>query len=758
MKIFGWLSLKREFDFRSAGRWLLLGSVVGLISGLGAILFQSLLVFLKEFCINHLMGLNPMIPGGEQDVLHFATGIFNPWLIVLLPALGGLTAGLLIYKFAPEAEGHGTDEAIKAFHRKRGLIRPSVPIIKLLASVITIGTGGSGGREGPIAQIGAGFGSFLATRLNLDVKTRRWLLAAGMGAGIGSIFRAPLAGAIFAAEVLYSSAEVEAEVLLPAAVSSIIAFSVYSFRYGWDHIFSNAGQHGFTQPLELIPYTIEALMLAFAALIFVKSFYGVKKIFSEWKIPPYIKPFIGGLMTGGLVLLLITSTGDRKYTIDIMGGGYGILQEIMQNGISKIGLGILLLVAAGKILTTSFTIGSGGSAGVFGPSMVIGGTIGAASGYLLQYIFPGFTLYPSTFAIVGMAGFFAAAANTPISTIIMVSELTGNYELLMPSMWVCTISFLVARKWSIYQSQVPGKIYSQAHYGEYAHDIFKTLTVRNTYNGAKNNKTLQDDMPAENILLTLRDTKQRMFPVINKDKQLVGTFYIKDIPVLLKQSENNIKTVADIMQRHILKISLNETIDRAQEIMLLNQVDELVVVDDFDNPDNVLGIITTADIMKAYNRELNRLKFGKEKPEALPGDESLLKHLNLNKVLERGFLTIDPDATLGDLVNIFTRAKRNIFPVVDKNSQYFGIVMLNDIRKLLFDVSKYKSVKIRDIMIQTPEIVRIEDRMEQVMNKLEKTKTWNLPVIDSRNRYVGMVSQSTLFYFYRNQLLYQTET
>ncbi|HUX55532.1 MAG TPA: chloride channel protein [Bacteroidales bacterium] len=758
MRLFSWGSFNKEFDFRSAGRWLLLGSIVGVISGLCAILFQSFLVLVKEFSITHLMGLSPMVPGGEHEALRFTLGKFNPYFIVLLPALGGLVAGLLIYKFAPEAEGHGTDEAIKAFHRKRGIIRPSVPIIKLLASVITIGTGGSGGREGPIAQIGAGFGSFLATRLNFDAKTRRWLLAAGMGAGIGSIFRAPLAGAIFAAEVLYSSTEVEAEVILPAAVSSIIAFSVYSFRYGWDHIFSNAGQHGFTQPLELIPYTIEALLLAFAALIFVKSFYGIRKIFTDWNIPKYIKPFIGGLLTGGLVLLMMQLTGDHKFTVDIMGGGYGILQEIMQNGITKIGLGILLLVAAGKILATSFTIGSGGSAGVFGPSMVIGGTLGAASGYLLQFIFPGFTLYPSTFAIVGMAGFFAAAANTPISTIIMVSELTGNYELLMPSMWVCTISFLVARKWSIYQSQVPGKIYSQAHFGEYAHDIFKTITVRTAFNKTKNNMTLQDDMPVENIIITLKSTKQRMFPVINKEKQLIGTFYIKDIPKLLQKSDNEFKTVADIMQQHLLKISLNETIDKAQAIMLHNHVDELVVVDDFNNPDNVLGIITTADIIKAYNRELNLLKSGKEKPESLPGDESLLKHMNLNKVLEKGFLTVDPEATLGDLVNIFTKAKRNIFPVINKENQYFGIIMLNDIRKLLFDVDKYNSVIIKDIMIQTPEIVHIEDRMEQVMKKLEKAKTWNLPVIDSRNRYLGMVSQSTIFSYYRHQLLYQTET
>jgi CIC family chloride channel protein len=757
MKSFRWLSIRREFDFRSAGRWLLLGSIVGVFSGIGAIFFQSLLVLVKEFSVIHLMGLHPMAPGGERQALHFTLGNFNPYLVVLLPALGGLLAGFLIFKFAPEAEGHGTDEAIKAFHRKRGIIRPSVPVIKLLASVITIGTGGSGGREGPIAQIGAGFGSFLATRLNLNAKTRRWLLAAGMGAGIGSIFRAPLAGAIFAAEVLYSSAEVEAEVLLPAAVSSIIAFSIYSFRYGWDHILSGAGQYGFSDPLELIPYTLEAILLAFAALVFVKSFYGIKKLFARWRFPKYLKPLIGGLITGSLVLLLIEITGDHKYIVDIMGGGYGILQEIVQNGIAKIGLGILLLVAAGKILATSFTIGSGGSAGVFGPSMVIGGTLGAATGYLLQFIFPGFTHYPSTFAIVGMAGFFAAAANTPISTIIMVSELTGNYELLMPSMWVCTLSFLVARKWSIYQSQVPGKIYSQAHFGEYAHDIFSTITVQDAYQKSKNIKTIPGDMLVENILLSLRSDTQRLFPVINREKQLMGTFYMKDIAQLLQEKDRRIKTAADIMQKEILKVSPNETIDRAQELMMNNQVDELVVVEDNENPYQVLGIITTADIMKAYNRELNLLRFGKERPDALPGDESLLKRLNLNRVLEKGLLTIDPEATLGDLVNIFVRAKRNIFPVVNEERQYFGIVQLNDIRKLMFDTGKYNSVHIRDIMTATPDIIRIEDRMDQVMDKFEKTRAWNLPVIDRRNRYVGMVSQSTLFTSYRSQLLYQTE-
>ena len=196
-----------------------------------------------------------------------------------------------------------------------------------------------------------------------------------------------------------------------------------------------------------------------------------------------------------------------------------------------------------------------------------------------------------------------------------------------------------------------------------------------------------------------------MFPVINKDNLYSGAFYIKDIPNWLQKSEYEVKTVGDLMQRSNLKISQNETIDKAQEIMLHNHVDELVVVDDSDSSIKVLGIITTADIMTAYNREFNLLKSGKARPDALPGDESLLKQMNLKKVLEKGFLTIEPEATLGDLVNIFTRSKRNIFPVVDKDNRYHGIIMLNDIRKLMFEIEKYESIKIKEIMTMTPEVI-----------------------------------------------------
>ncbi len=757
MKLTSAFSLREEFDFRLAGRWLVLGSIVGVVSGVGAILFQTLLGLLKEFTIIHWMGLQPVTPGGEPGVSQFIAGNFNPYLIVLIPAIGGLVVGFLIRNFAPEAEGHGTDEAIKAFHHKRGMIRPMVPIVKLFASVISIGTGGSGGREGPIAQIGAGFGSFLATRLHLDTKTRRWLLAAGMGAGIGSIFRAPLAGAIFAAEVLYLSAEVETEVLLPATVSSIIAYSVYSFRFGWDHIFTNAGLHGFTNPLELFPYTIEALILALAAFVFVKTFYGTRKLFSNWKIPKFIKPAIGGMLTGGLALLLITITNDRKYVIDVMGGGYGILQEIFQDGLVKIGFGTLLLVAAGKILTTSFTISSGGSAGVFGPSMVIGGTLGAAVGYIMQYVFPGLHIYPATFAIVGMAGFFAAAAKTPLSTIIMVSELTGNYALLMPSMWVCSLSYLLARGWTIYESQVPGKSYSQAHLGEFAPDIFETISVQEAYKKTRSFITIAASMKFADIISATRNISQRIFPVVSQQGELVGTFSISDVTLMLQESNFTEKTATDLMDEMIPKIKPNDHLSKAHKIMLSHNLDELLVVEEHAAKPGILGIITSADIILAYNRKLSQIKFGNEKPELLPKDQIILEKLDIKKVLEKDILTIGPDASLRDLVKIIIRSKRNVFPVVNSENHYFGMILLNDIRELMFDQEKYDTVIMKDIMTKPAALINRDDTMGRVMEKFDKTHAWNLPVVDKNNRFIGMVSQSSIFSSYRNQLIFQTD-
>ena len=349
-----------------AGKWAFYFVLIGLIAGLGSILFNYLCLLGSHYFMDMLAGYRPPAPAGEHHLLTPTTTSFNRWILLLLPAMGGLFSGWLVYTYAPEAEGHGTDAAIDAFHHHGGFIRGRVPFIKTLASAVTLTTGGSGGREGPIAQIGAGFGSFLATRLKLSDRDRRIMMAAGIGAGVGSIFRAPLAGALFAAEVLYRDPEFESEVIIPAGISSVVAYCTFCLVFGWGSLFDSP-DFLFRNPLELGPYLVLALVLVATGVLYIKSFYGLTALFKKLAIPNHIKPAIGGLCTG-IIGFFLPQT---------LAFGYGFAQMALDN---KLTIPFLLALAIGKIFTTSFSIGSGGSGGVFGPSIVIGGAMGGGCG------------------------------------------------------------------------------------------------------------------------------------------------------------------------------------------------------------------------------------------------------------------------------------------------------------------------------------------------------------------------------------------
>jgi len=753
IKLFSLKYLREQFDFMLAGKWLIYGSIIGVVSGAGAIVFQLLLSFIRQLSFGSLMGLTPLSPGGETELFHLSTGNFIPYLVVIIPTLGGLLAGWIVYTFAPEAEGHGTDEVIKAYHKKRGIIQSKVPIVKLLASAITIGTGGSGGREGPIAQIGAGFGSFLGRKLGLNTKTRRWLMAAGMGAGIGSIFHAPLAGAIFAAEVLYSDPEIESEVLLPATVSSIIAYSVYSMVFGWHHMFIETSSVGFSSPVELIPYLVLAVILALLSHLFIRVFYGINDLFKKLNINKMFKPAIGGFLTGSLGLIMILSLNDTTYVVDIMGGGYGILQEIFNNGIENVGIVLILTIGLLKILTTSFSIGSGGSAGVFGPSMVIGGTVGTSLGFLFQKIMPGVVLNPVSYTIVGMAGFFAAAANAPLSTIIMVSELTGNYQLLLPTMWVVTIAYFISQKWTIYRSQVPNMNHSQAHFGRYSPQIITGTTVKECYKRTRKFSTVTESASISEILELVDRSRQRVFPVVNENGGLIGGFNIDDVTHVLHDPNTEIKIARELMYTHIPKVKLNDNLEKANQLMNDSFMDEALVLD--DSPEGkVIGIITSSDVVLTYNRKLSEMNFGdQDEDKVTPSDSSVLRALNLNKLVEKDLITIRPDDKLREVTNAIIKSKRNIFPVVDEDQTLHGIILLNDIRSIMFDQSKYDETTASDLMTQPPDFVCHDDTMQTVISKFERSGAWNLPVIDKDNHYVGLVSKSSIFSHYRKELV-----
>jgi CIC family chloride channel protein len=584
----------QRLELHSTGRTLMLCSLVGLVAGLGAIAFQYLCGAVSRVALDGIAGLRLPGPAGDRPLFAQSGHAFRPWLIPIVTAVGGLVTGILVQRLAPEAAGHGTDEAIDAFHRRGGLIRGRVPIVKAIASALTLGSGGSGGREGPIAQIGAGFGSFLAVRLGLDERDRRILLAAGVGAGVGSIFRAPLAGALFAAEVLYSDPEFEPDVIIPAAIAAIVAYCVFSIKFGFGALFATP-HFRFRSAAELLPYTVLAVVVALASGLFVQVFYGVHALFERLHVPRVLKPALGGLLTGLLALLAWTLVHDVR-ALDVLSFGYGAVQHALRG---ELPLALLLVIAMGKMLTTGCSIGSGGSGGVFGPSMVIGGALGGAIGLLARQWMPGVVTEPGAFVAVGMAGFFTAAANTPISTLVMVSEMTGNYELMLPALWVCSLSFLLARRWTLYRSQVASRLESPAHRGAILGAVLKAMHVSDVIDGRPLH-VLGERAPLREVILACMGSSQHCYPVVDERAHLTGVIRLTHVRQLLDEDDENTAVIAhDIAVKPRALLRPSDDLDHALQVLMSLDVEDLPVVDPVQ-PERVVGILSRRDIIAAY--------------------------------------------------------------------------------------------------------------------------------------------------------------
>ncbi len=584
----------RSANIALAGKRVFYFAAIGIIAGLGSIFFHYLCQLGIHFFMDFMAGYRPPSPAGEHHLIPSSGTPFNRLILLFLPAFGGILSGWLVYTFAPEAEGHGTDAAIDAYHRKGGFIRSRVPLIKTIASALTLTTGGSGGREGPIAQIGAGFGSFLATKLNLSDRQRRIMMAAGIGAGVGSIFRAPLAGALFAAEVLYRDPEFESDVIIPAGISSVVAYCVFCLVFGWGSLFESP-DYRFSNPLELGPYIVLAFVLVGTGFLYIKAFYGVIALFKSWNIPNHIKPAIGGLCTGILGFFL-------PQTLSF---GYGFAQKALDNELT---IPFLFFLAFGKIITTSFSIGSGGSGGVFGPSIVIGGAIGGVVGKLFHLIMPGIVTAPGAFVVVGMAGFFTAVSNTPVSTIIFVSEMTNSYHLLLPSLFVCSLSYLAAQKWTIFHSQVKSRIDSPAHAGEFFVDILQAIKVRDLIHLVKKVELIPQDMTFLDFKRYFSKTKQHYFPVMDNNKRLVSIFSSTDVRAVLFSKEiEHLVLMQDIGTSDIIVVTKSDDLNTALQKFTTKNIDSLPVVKE-DDHSILLGMLNRREVITFYNEQVQQLK------------------------------------------------------------------------------------------------------------------------------------------------------
>lgn len=416
---------------RYFGRAAALGAIVGLVT----VAFLRLIEFGSGF-----FGIERL-------------AVSHRWALFFVPAAGAVAGSLLIKRFSSLRHARGTDSAVYAYHHADGVVPPAVVPVKSVASVLTVASGGSAGYEGPITLIGAACGSFLASALHLDGRARRILMAAGLAAGIGALFRAPLAGALFGAEIFYSSSDLEYDVILPSFVASAVSYTVFACFLGWTPLFAMPS-YSFENGMRLFPYIALAFAVTLGARFYISFFRGTEAFFSRMDLPAWAKVAIGGLATGALGFCLP----------EIMGPGYNVIRHLFATPDAAVisdavtrhwPLHGFLLFFVLKTVATACTVGSGGSGGVFAPALVCGGALGAAVGIAFEALLPSSVgIHPAAFALVGMAGFVAAAVRCPLTAIVMVAEISGNHELLLPTMWVCGIAFWLNNGWSLYRSQV----------------------------------------------------------------------------------------------------------------------------------------------------------------------------------------------------------------------------------------------------------------------------------------------------------------
>lgn len=432
-----------NINYKRTATLLCVYASIGLVVGVVAIVFQQLMSLFNIFLLEGLAGYGEtrIVWGDRRFSLPWETPPVRWWAFPLLAGVGGLITGLIVTRFAPETGGHGTDEVIQAYHEKGGKLRLRASLVKMIVSAITLGTGGSGGKEGPIAQIGAGVSSLLVQHVPMLRKYRREIILAGMSAGIAAIFRAPLAAAIFATEILYSDLRFEGRVLIPAIIASATAYAVYTMYFGMAPVFALSEFSYSLNLLDFPAFTILGIISAFAAVLFVRMFYIIRDVFKKMPLPTYLKPAIGGILTGIIAMAVTPVLGE---------GSFG-LQKIINGEFS---LGLLALCFFGKMLATSFSIGSGGSGGVFGPSLFAGAALGGTFGGIYQWIFPASEIPIVVFILVGMVGFFSGAANAPVSTVIIVAEMTRSFNLLAPFIWASAFGYLFSQKWNIYENQI----------------------------------------------------------------------------------------------------------------------------------------------------------------------------------------------------------------------------------------------------------------------------------------------------------------
>lgn len=591
-----WQSYLKSYRQVTAVRWLVLGIIVGILSGMVAVVFFAGIEYFKFLVQNQWAGLSLPHPAGEH-IFHGEPGPYRPWLIPVFTTAVGMLTGWLVMRFIPESTKSGTDgtdATIDAFHNKRGLIKPLVPFIKGVTSMMTIASGGSAGREGPITQIGAGLGSWLGVRLNLSDRERRILLLSGAAGGLGAIFRAPLGGALTAIEVIYLE-DFEAEAVLPSVLSSVVAYTIFTFFFGTDPMFG-IPQFSFEDARELPFYALLAFVCAGAGWMYVRSFRFLKfSVFAKInaKVGLMWTTALGGLLMGVLGMVFP----------ELLSGGYGWLELAI---LGKMTIPVMLAIVVGKTLATSLTLGSGMSGGMFAPALFVGGMSGGVVGYIANDLFPNIVTQPGGYVLVGMAAFFAGVANAPIGPLIMVCELTQGYGLLAPLMLASAICLVLGRKYSLYENQVENKFESPAHIEDATINILEQLQVKDFYRAGRVT-TLEESTTLAALTDIIAGTNEFFFPVRNAQGEMSGILAISDVRnILFEECLFDLVLVKDITRKPAW-LSPHGDLYSALLKFVDTDLGQIPVVDP-DNHDRILGLLNREDVFKAYTDAIQKIR------------------------------------------------------------------------------------------------------------------------------------------------------
>ncbi|MFQ5849709.1 MAG: chloride channel protein [Candidatus Binatia bacterium] len=547
-------------------------AIVGIGAGFGAVVFRWLIASFEFFAFE----------GGGA-----ALSFLGAYYVVLIPAFGGLIVGPLVYFFAREAKGHGVPEVMEAVALKGGRIRPIVAVVKALASSICIGTGGSVGREGPIVQIGSALGSTLGQVLRLPDERIRTLVACGAAGGIAATFNAPVAGVIFALEVILRE-------FSSRSFSMVVIASVTSSEVGRTFLGNfpafQAPPYSLISPWELLLYTLLGLIAAPVASAFIFLIYRMEDVFDAWRFPEYIKPAVGGLGVGIIGL----------FTPQVFGVGYGTIGRALHGElITEVMLGLLMT----KLLATSLTLGSGGSGGIFAPSLVMGAVLGGSFGNLVHEWMPTITAPPGAYALVGMAAVFAGAARAPITAVLILFEMTQDYRIILPLMLATVVSTLLSgrlHRESIYTLKL---IRRGVDIGQRRQqNLMRSIRVDAAMTPFSQLLTVRPDTSFEALAKLFQTTHSHGFAVVNEKDEIYGIVSVSDLERALKRSKAT-GTVRDIYTTRLITAFPEEPLEEVIQRIGVQDVSRIPVVDRV-NPRRLLGMVHRADVIRAYTTAL----------------------------------------------------------------------------------------------------------------------------------------------------------